>query len=190
MLTHDDVTRRRGSKVPARQAQQLAAAMTAYEKAEPYLEALPPIERERYMDWTPQAFLRHMERRTPRPGKPPRHTRARAPRSRALTRRARPRAPDDDGPEPPPATAGPRYNLTCHACGSEFGSARPHTRTCSHRCRQRLYVQSRSAEASLCHLGDIAWQLVAAGELSPVEALGLIIWPSEQLQQALAEVTA
>ena len=69
---------------------------------------------------------------------------ARAPRQprRRASRSPRARSPDDDGPEPPPALAGKRYTLTCEApaCGVTFVSTRPHTRTCSHRCRQRLHV--------------------------------------------------
>ena len=114
------------------------------------------------------------------------------PRERRAGARSRSRAPtgSDDGPEPPPATAG-RYSLTCECCGDAFTSARPHTRTCSHRCRQRLYVQSRhSGDEALLQLGDAAWQLVSAGELSPDEALGLIIWPPSAVKRALAEAAA
>lgn len=123
----------------------------------------------------------------------PRPARARGKRStrRGATRRNRTRAPDDDGPEPPPASAGSRYFLTCQACSSKFSSARPHTRTCSQRCRQRLYVQSRGkADQTLLQLGDVVWQLVSRGELSPDEALVLIIWPPAGVERALVEAAA
>lgn len=77
------------------------------------------------------------------------------------------------------------YELMCSACGDAFQSSRPHTRTCSHRCRQRLHVQSRIVTEELLLLSDVAWRLVSRGEVSPVDALGLVIWPSDRILAAL-----
>ena len=46
---------------------------------------------------------------------------------------------EDPGEEPQPAREAGKYALKCEGCGEPFSSTRPHTRTCSHRCRQRVY---------------------------------------------------
>lgn len=117
---------------------------------------------------------------------PPPRSRASRPRRR-LVNRGRARSPDD--PEPPPALAGKRYSLICQAdaCGEAFTSARPHTRTCSSRCRQRLHVQRAASVAQLLYLGDIARSLLIAGQIEPVEALELVVWPSRTILEAVAD---
>ena len=80
------------------------------------------------------------------------------------------------------------YDLRCEACDGSFSAARPHARTCSHRCRRRLYVQQTrlAADEGLLQLSDAAWQLVASGTLTPEDALELVVWPSDRVLTALA----
>ena len=112
---------------------------------------------------------------------------ARVPRPRrraSRSRRARsPGRQDDDDSEPAPALAG-RYTLTCDSCGEAFASQRPHARTCTARCRQRLHI-SRTLDADILRLADVARGLILAGQLDPEDALALVIWPSEQLLSAV-----
>ena len=85
--------------------------------------------------------------------------------------------------------------LRCQAsdCGKAFVAQRAHARTCSHRCRQRLYVEARAAQADDLQrqrLSDLARNLVIAGELDPFEALALVISPTETIRAALEEIAA
>lgn len=79
------------------------------------------------------------------------------------------------------------YSLTCDACGDPFRSSRPHTRTCSHRCRQRRHVGRTGLDERLLHLSDVARGLVVTGQLEPEDALALVIWPSPEILAALAD---
>ncbi len=107
----------------------------------------------------------------------------RAPRSRRTRTPSSSRAPDEPR-ERRPAPAG-LYALTCESCGERFSSTRPHTRTCSGACRQKLHVRARAIDAGLLRLGDLAWTLVRRGEISPDDALALVIWPSPRIMAAL-----
>lgn len=107
---------------------------------------------------------------------------------RQTRRRAAARSPgrEDADPEPLPALAG-RYTLTCASCGEPFHANRPHARTCSHRCRQRLYATPGPVDERLVQLGDLARSLVRAGELTPEDALVLVICPTPAILAALAD---
>lgn len=115
-------------------------------------------------------------------------TRPRETSSRRKPPRSSSNSDDPGESEQPALEAGKRYTLTCEACGEPFASKRPHTRTCSHRCRQRLYVEAHAEpvrQDDLLRLGDIARGLACAGQLEPWDALALVIWPSPRILAVL-----
>jgi hypothetical protein len=105
------------------------------------------------------------------------------PRRRAPRRRTagRSRAPDDEGePEPPLG----RYELTCACCGESFTSGRPHTRTCSARCRKRLHLDGRKT-AAIPEWEPLAVDEVRGGRLAPEDGILWCVFPEAFVHRAL-----
>ena len=120
---------------------------------------------------------------------------ARAPRQprRRASRDRRSRSPgrqDDDGPEPPPALAGKRYALTCEAPAGNLSPLRGRTPApVAPAAASGSSGWLAGIDADLLRLGDLARGLVSTGQLEPVAALSLVIWPTDRVRQAL-RVTA
>ena len=129
-------------------------------------------------------------------GVPRQNARPRAPRRNVRGRPNRARAPsgEDGDPEPEPVAA-PRR---CAGCGADIGHRRCDARFCERAaCRQNASRASRAALqagdkwlAAALELEAVTLPLVRAGELSGLDALALVLWPTRPLIEALANRAA
>ena len=113
------------------------------------------------------------------------------PRERRATGRARARAPSssDDGPQPPP------LDRVCRGCGREFETREPRRRYCDDRCksrtlttqhRDRLRGEAEPSDVLLTRYRDEVAKARRRGELNDVDALELLVEPSERVLAMLA----
>ena len=76
------------------------------------------------------------------------------------------------------------YVLRCDGCGEPFEARRRHARTCSHACRQRVYVRSQErADDELRDRARLARAAILQGA-DPLGTLALVVWPPETPAEA------
>jgi hypothetical protein len=93
-----------------------------------------------------------------------------------------PRLPDDD-PEPP--------LKPCRGCGKAFRPDRPNHHYHSKACKQRAWRQHHALDlAALLERHEQALRLVRRGELHPLDALELVVWPGSRLLGASRRAVA